>query len=145
MESPELASIHKEIGNIDRHNQERLDRIVEQYGWPGTRIAGVEGASGAFLVVQHAELAYQRKYLPMLREAAAHRQLPRSDLAMLEDRVRIREGKPQIYGTQFHFDKAGKNVLDPIEDEAHVDARRAEVGLQPLAEYLKQIDVIYGK
>ena len=35
-------------------------------------------------------------------------------------------------------------ALDPLEDEANVDTRRAEVGLPPLAEYVKQLEAVYG-
>jgi len=58
----------------------------------------------------------------------------------LEDRILMREGKKQIYGTQLHSGPKtnGKLELYPIDDEEHVDERRAIVGLQPLAEYLKQ-------
>ena len=32
----------------------------------------------------------------------------------------------------------------PIEDVAHVDERRAAIGLQPLAEYLRLLRQMYG-
>ena len=41
--------------------------------------------------------------------------------------------------------KDGKMDPRPIEDEANVEQRRAEVGLVPLAEYRKQLEQIYGK
>jgi hypothetical protein len=34
-------------------------------------------------------------------------------------------------------------ILEPIEDEANVDKRRAEVGLSPLAEYRELLKRIY--
>jgi hypothetical protein len=36
-------------------------------------------------------------------------------------------------------DVDGRLVAHPIEDEANVDARRAEVGLMPMAGYAKQL------
>ena len=64
---------------------------------------------------------------------------------MMEDRVLLGEGKKQIYGTQLRSgrDTGGQWVLEPIEDEAGVDARRAAVGLPPLAEYLKAFGLEY--
>ena len=52
------------------------------------------------------------------------------------------EGNPQVYGTQFR-EANGEMAPFPIEDEQHVDERRAKVGLQPLAEYKKLIDQFY--
>ena len=74
----------------------------------------------------------------MLREAVtAHKARP-ADLALLEDRVAMREGRRQIYGSQLRGTaKSGQYELFPIEDPMHVDERRASVGLPPLAEYLQ--------
>lgn len=135
--SQRFASQWKEQQAIDTRNQVRLDTIVKQYGWPAFAWAGRNGIDGAFLVVQHGELDFQRRYLPLLRQAATEGNLSYGTLAYLEDRVRVREGKKQIYGTQLHAMPSGKQVPDPIEDEANVDVRRAKVGLGPLAEYLK--------
>ena len=55
----------------------------------------------------------------------------------------LAEGKKQVYGTQYHSPN-GKWEPRPLEDEANVDKRRAEVGLSPLAEYVKQLEAMYG-
>lgn len=115
---------------IDRANLKRLTEIVERYGWPGVSFAGTRGAQAAFLVLQHTEdLQTQKKYLPLLREAVRNSDASPAELALLEDRVRVRSGLPQLYGSQ---------PGDPIEDEAHVDQRRKAMGLEPLADYLKR-------
>jgi Family of unknown function (DUF6624) len=65
-------------------------------------------------------------------------------VALLQDRVLVGEGKPQIYGTQLRWSATpGPPVLDSIADEACVDVRRAAVGLDPLAVYLKMLGVSY--
>ena len=66
-----------------------------------------------------------------------------SDVAYLTDRVLLAEGKKQVYGTQFTLTN-GKCQPRPLEDEAHVDQRRQEVGLPPLAAYLKEAESFYG-
>jgi hypothetical protein len=66
--------------------------------------------------------------------------------ALLVDRVRVGDGKPQIYGTQarpLEDWKGHDPVLFPIEDAVHVDRRRAEVGLMPLNDYLKGLREMY--
>ena len=136
-EPKNFGSQWKEQQAIDRRNQARLDTIVKEYGWPTFAWAGRDGVDAAFLVVQHADLDYQRKYLPTIEQAVAQRNLSPSVFALLEDRIRVREGKKQIYGTQLNTAADGTWVPYPIEDEANVDARRARVGLGPLAEYVK--------
>jgi hypothetical protein len=49
----------------------------------------------------------------------------------------VSEVKPQVYGTQLR-----PNLKPfPIEDETHVDERRMQAGLPPLADYLSQIQM----
>ncbi len=60
------------------------------------------------------------------------------DVAYLTDRVLVNEGKPQVYGTQFH-EVNGHPEPRPIEDPDSVDVRRAGVGLGTLAEYRELI------
>ena len=55
----------------------------------------------------------------------------------------VGEGKPQVYGTQVKEWKGKEPVLQPIEDEANVDKRRAEVGLFPLSEYRELLKKMY--
>ena len=65
----------------------------------------------------------------------------RAHQALLTDRVLLRQGKSQRYGSQFQM---GKNGLEPspIEDETNVDARRAQMGMMPLADYLCMVRVL---
>ena len=129
----------KQQNEIDARNMKRLAEIIDAFGWPGLRFAGAASET-AFLVLQHADHASQRKYLPLLREAVKRNDAVGSNLAMLEDRVRVADGKPQLYGTQL----ATKPLrFEPIEDEAGVDARRSSVGLPPMAEYAKMFGLSY--
>jgi hypothetical protein len=125
---------------LDIRNRQRLDEIVKEYGWPKRSLFGEEASGVAFLIVQHAELDYQKKYLPLIKEAVIQKEARKSDLAMLEDRILTREGKNQIYGTQLRLNQKTQLMeLYPIEDEENVDARRVEAGLEPLAQYVKKV------
>ena len=96
--------------------------------------------------LQHAEYAVQKEMFPLVRDAYRANKLPGQFYALLFDRVLVREGKPQVYGTQAKgLDqwKGKEPVLEPIEDEANVDRRRAEVGLPPLSEYRVTLKRMY--
>jgi hypothetical protein len=95
----------------------------------------------------HAGLEEQRRYFPALKDAVSKGNARPDQLAMLEDRILLREGKKQLFGTQVRSgpDTQGKLVVHPIEDEQNVDVRRAAVGLQPLADYLKVFGIDYVK
>jgi hypothetical protein len=117
---------------------------VKRSGWPGVKLVGLAGADAAFLIVDHAPLAVQKKYLPALQKATGQRDAVPMWAAMLDDRVRTSEGRPQRYGTQVHKEPGWTEWrLYPIEDEIHVDDRRAAVGFEPLADYLKDFGIVY--
>jgi hypothetical protein len=65
-------------------------------------------------------------------------------LAFLEDRISLREGHRQKYGSQIGKDPArGENYVLPLDDPEHVDQRRASIGLEPIAQYVKRWHIIW--
>lgn len=144
--APDAVAIQQaiqEMQQADRKNQQEVLAILEQQGWPSRSQVGSKAQMAAFLVIQHAPLEVQEKYLPLMREAAAAGELELRNLALLEDRVLMRNGKPQLYGSQIEVDSAGNQTLYPIADEPNVNQRRAEVGLPPLEEYLAHFGMQY--
>lgn len=77
-----------------------------------------------------------------MREAVKKGNASSSNLALLEDRVALRQGKKQIYGTQVTKDEVtGESYVLPLEDPDNVDKRRAEVGLEKLQDYLSNFGI----
>jgi heme-degrading monooxygenase HmoA len=133
-----------EVASADKQNLTEIDSIIAKHGWPGKSLVGSKAQGAAWTVIQHADLATQKKYIDLMKRAADSGDLDRGLLALTIDRIRVGEGKPQVYGTQFH-DVNGEQVPYAIEDAANVDARRAKVGLNPLAEYTTQLRQMYAK
>ncbi|MBX7078312.1 MAG: hypothetical protein K1X88_03925 [Nannocystaceae bacterium] len=125
------------MAQVHRRNAARLREVVAAGGFPGRSRVGEAAAEAAFRIVQHAigEPAFMRAMLPLLREAAAAGELRPAAVAMLEDRICVFEGRAQRYGTQFDWDEAGTALVPMVgvESPHDVDARRAAVGLPPLA------------
>ncbi len=140
--SPEGQTASRDANLLDSVNTAQLEEIIAKNGWPGKSLVGNQAAMAAFIVLQHSSIEIQEKYLPMVEAAAAKGEIERAHLAMLQDRILMRRDKPQKYGTQLWNDPStGKLGLYPIEDSSGVDLRRAEVGLPPIYEYLKQIGI----
>lgn len=122
---------------IDARHTERMKAIVAAYGWPGKSLVGMAGSDAAWLLVQHADHdpAFQKHCLQLLKRAVEQGEAEPRHTAYLTDRVLVAEGKPQVYGTQF------RDITEPfpIEDIDQVDERRAQVGLEPLAQYAERI------
>ena len=140
----EFKQFDEMMRGIDTENTERLGEIVERHGWPTNTLVGKDGAQAAWLLVQHADLApkFQRKCLDLMAKVPRD-EIRQEDIAYLTDRVLLAEGRKQVYGTQFTMEN-GKCKPRPLEDEASVDKRRKEVGLPPLAVYLKESEAYYG-
>ena len=118
--------------NFDQEHTDRMKEIVERIGWPTISKVGRDASHSAWLLVQHADhdIDFQKRCLG-LAKSCLQTEVRSDDVAYLEDRVRVNQGLEQLYGTQFH-EVAGKHVPLPIEDEARVDVRRAEMGLGTL-------------
>jgi hypothetical protein len=136
-ESNEMKAHWKMINEKDSINLIKIKLLLDKYGWLGTDVIGEQGNSTLFLVIQHSDIATQEKYLPMMREAVKNGKAKGSALALLEDRVALRQGKRQIYVSKIGRENDTKlYYVSPLDDPDNVDKRRAEVGLQPLADYV---------
>lgn len=139
--SEEVQRLGEEMRRKDSINVIRLTKLLDKYGWPNIKMAGKDGSITAFYVIQHADLDVQVKYLPLIRDAVKNKNLDAGSLAMLEDRVALGQGKKQIYGSQIESNAEGAFIVSPLEDPDNVDKRRAEVGLEPMAEYVKDWNI----
>ena len=117
-------------------NTRWLGELLTRRGWPGRTLVGEDGAQAAWLLAPRADqdLILQRAFLEALRGAAAEGEASPAHLAYLEDRVRVHDGRPQLYGTQSTA-TGGKLGPYPIEDPQRLDQRRAQAGLEPFAAY----------
>jgi tetratricopeptide (TPR) repeat protein len=143
---PAEQALGQRVMQLDAEQTARLREMVDEHGWPARSMVGEDGAGAAWLIVQHAsaDVAFQRRCLDLMEPLVEQGEVSAVDVAYLTDRVRMLEGRPQLYGTQFN-NVDGKLELHPIEDAEHVDERRAMLGLEPLAEYKAQLLRFYGK
>lgn len=143
--TPSDSAVWLRMRAIDSANTTWLKQVVAEHGWPGRSLVGRDGADAAYLIAQHAvhDAAFQAEALRLMEAAYRAGEMEGRQVAYLTDRVAVQAGKPQRYGSQFKITDDGI-VLDPIEDSAFVDLRRAAIGLAPLAEYVRQADSIFA-
>lgn len=137
MDSAMIATMER----TDTANSAWLKAYVARWGWPTVAQVGKEAVDAAFLIVQHAvhDTGFMRAMLPHIERSYLRGDLSAGAYAMLFDRVEVKAGRPQLYGTQLSL-RDGRWVLDPIADSADVDERRRKMGLPPLAVYLRLVD-----
>ena len=132
------------VNYIDSCNLVQVENLITKYGWLGKSFVGINGNAALFFVIQHADLATQLKYFPLLQKSVEDGESRPSNWALMKDRILMRQEKKQIYGSQVVFNKiTGAQEFYPIEDEKNVNIRRAEIGMQPLEEYAKLFGINY--
>jgi hypothetical protein len=121
---------------VDTKNRPEVLRIFERYGWVTNSLAGKDAAHDFWLLVQHQTPEIQQRLLPALEKAAKGGHVSMTDYAYLYDRVQMSLDKPQHWGNAVKCVN-GKPVLYAVDDLSGLDARRKELFLMPVREYMQ--------
>ena len=109
---------------IDASNGYRMRNLIQEYGYPTTKLVGEEGMRDWWILAQHQDLDPE-----LQKRCLEHGDFAPEEYALLADRVLVNEGKPQRYGTQLN---------KPVVDETKTDEERRKLGLSSLKEYLEE-------
>ena len=128
----------------DSVNQSLVFEILDAHGWIGKGDASQKVNKSIFYVIQHAQLDAQLKYAPLIDQAFNEKKISASEYAMFVDRLRVKQFKNQLYGTQSAFDNIGNSYVYPIEDPEALNVRREKMGLDNFDNYLKSSNLRYS-
>lgn len=121
---------------INERNQAELKDIINKYGWPNPKELPGDASLGAFLVAQHCEsLDEQILFYNAYKSANYHDTLSLQNLAYMEDRIRLRKGLPQKYGTQFEINEKGETIYPNVQDPKNLNKRRKSIGLKEIDKF----------
>ncbi|MFG3199819.1 DUF6624 domain-containing protein [Streptomyces sp. NPDC048208] len=114
-----------------------LREIVRTSGWPTFKAVGEDASTAAVTIL----LGARSRHLlglcrPLIADAVVEESTPAIHLAYVDDLFAVLLERHQTYGTQ--VDPARLEPF-PIHDAKSVDARRAVVGLAPLATVLAEM------
>lgn len=119
-------------------NENRVKDILEKHDWPTKDMIGERGNWTICNVIQHSDNEFRIHYLPMMRQAVKDKKLEPRFLVRAEDRIATERGDLQIYGGQMKYYPETKSFnLWPVYDPANIDKRRAAIGLDSIAIFLK--------
>lgn len=146
----EIEAYATEMERVDSLNQAIVFEMLDKDGWPSN--LSNKANQAIWIVIDHSNLAFQRKYLYLVKEKAEECILEKADYAILNDRVLMGEGKPQIYGTQIKMNAtivddeiAMQFFLWPVENPIALDSLRNTMGLSPIKEYLQNSSESIGQ
>jgi hypothetical protein len=147
IESPDAGPYIKQLIDSDAGNQKKIREILDKYGWIEQSKIGEKAADAFFYAIQHSDTILMIKWLPEFKRLADLGEADRAECAMMEDRLLMRRGKKQIYGSQaavFRDDK--KVAIWPIEDSRNVNERRKKMGFTlTVEENANRLNAIYNE
>ncbi len=130
--------------NVDKPNTKRLEEIYEQNGFPTVKTVGKDGVEAFMLLLQHApDETLRQKLLKPIKKAFNRKEISANQYSNYVDRLLIRQGKPQIYGSNFD-QKDGKLVMSKVKDLKNLDKIRKKIGLPTIKEYAEMLKKVYN-
>ncbi len=130
------------IQDLDENNTYNLIKIIDRYGFPTKEMVGRDGMEAVFFIIQHSpDKEFQSNQLNNIQNSVDNGGLDPQHYALLFDRIAIRNGKKQKYGTQLD----GNLNLKPVDDYEMLDSLRMSMGLMPINMYVSFLKGKYNK
>jgi hypothetical protein len=131
----DLLRLKGEMDSIDQSNQELLTQWMNRCGWPDGLTSNAHRA--VFMILQHGGLEEMKRFIGEVREKVDKGLMKPESFALMSDRIAMREGRHQTYGTQTFQSPNSVNTVWPVKNPERLDQRRQQVGLPPMQEYIR--------
>lgn len=148
MDCNDLGAIFQEVWDSDQEvrtgggnmnltdslNRQKVISSIFNCGWSEEHLQTI------WLVFQHSPEGIMAYFYPELKKYAEEGKLSKSSIALMEDRLLMRNGYKQVYGSQI----SGGELYE-LEEPDSVDIRRATMDLGPIEDYLQHFDLDWEK
>lgn len=115
-----------DIMKTDALNRQLVISILEHCGWPKEE----EMIRSIWFIIQHSPSGFMAHYYPKFKEMVNKGLLSPGMMALMDDRLLMNNGYPQIYGSQIT-----SGSVYTLRDPLNINTLRASVGLGPIEEY----------
>lgn len=129
----------QKLEKTDHQNTAPLQSILDKYGVPTFSMVGPQAAGDFVTMIQHQAAPFRQQVLPRLKANVTAGQADPQSYALVYDRSQGDVGKKQLYGENLVCGAGEKMHEAPIEDEPHVNQRRAELGLIRMELYARLV------
>ena len=90
-----------EYYRLSEDNSKWLKAIIDKCSWPSADVVGEEGEHAAWLIAQHSkDIEFQERCLELMKKLPYSNER-KEHIEYLTDRILIKQGKEQKFGTQF--------------------------------------------
>lgn len=117
---------------IRNENYKVAQSILSNCAFPDTAQIGQDNMEVFLEVLRNSDRNLIVYHYGKIKDAMESGKLDKKNFAVIQDRLLMLNGYPQIYGSQVFWDR-----LHPIDEPETVNERRAAVGLKPIEEYLE--------
>jgi hypothetical protein len=126
---------HETIQKEDSLNFIKLTKLVGKNNFPKESEIGKRQQKAVFMpIIHNAKVSAMQTYLPLIEDRCKNGEAAWIYYALLYDKIKMIQGLPQRYGTQFQDHSFKKLYLN--EGIEKVNAARIKLGLEPIASYL---------
>ena len=132
-----------EMEELHLQNAETLKQIIKVIGYPTKEKLGVTAAKAAWMIIQHSisKPEFMKYCCAELEKLLKQKKGNPIELAFLQDRIAVLEGKNQLYGTQFDWDENGNLSPNAYDDLNKVNERRRNLGMNTLEEQIEKMRI----
>ncbi|WMN11563.1 hypothetical protein QYS49_38865 [Marivirga salinae] len=139
----ENEELIKEMKILDSTLLHKVTLFLNEYGWKSKKEIGELANMGLLLAIQHSSTEEMESFKEIVERAYQEDKVEKSSYALYVDRLKVRNGLPQIYGTQFYYDEKSASLrFNEIEDFENVNKRRKKVGLAKIEKYAKKNNIV---
>lgn len=140
----QIKCLGETLEKIDKPNTARLNEIFNKDGFPTEKQVGKEAVQAFLILLQHtSDESLRQKLLKPITRAFRRKEITPLDYANYVDRNLVRQGKPQLYGSNFEI-KDNKLVMTKVQDRKNLERRRRKIGLPTIEEYAKKLKEYYN-
>lgn len=135
-----LTQMNRRVDTQLAETLAELKTLVEVHEWLKISRFGEKTDNEAWVLVANSERdrAFQARILKILEKLWPAKETSPRNVAFLTDQLAVGEGKPQTFGTQGQCTGPGTWTPHAITQADAVDERRAQMGLEPLQDYVER-------
>jgi hypothetical protein len=124
--------------DVTSENRRYLKFLLKEVGWIDAARFGYATSHAVMLMVQHSgDRLLLEAALPWIKQDVEAGLMDGEAYALVYDRLQLSLGKKQLYATQVGRDANDLPLIYPTEEPKDVDRLRKELGMSPIAEYVK--------
>ena len=120
------------MDKADKINYTLLKRIHGKFGWPSNKVFSDSAVDASFFITLHYK-GHDLDYLTtLIEESFSKKEIKNDHYAILTDRVLLRYGKSQKFGTHCRMTRDGSVDFTSLPDTSGINQNRREIGLKEL-------------